>query len=561
MKRARTLALLSCLWVPTQVACSDDGGSTGPTDCSSNIGIGDLVITEIYGNSPGGDEGNEWFEIYNASSSTLNLRGLTLVTTDADGDGRKEHLMREIVIEAGQYLVVGGILDEFKYDYIDYGYGPDLGAMGNSAGRILLDCDGDIIDTVDYVDLAEGKSMQLSGLISPPDASENDDPANFCTGNSNAFFQGELGTPQAANEICAPLTQDDCIDGGAERAVVKAGPGDIVISEFMPSPSGTDGDKEWIELRVDAAVDLNGLQLGRAEADTGPGDVKQTIAAIECLPASPGDYVVLVRSTDTAINGGVAADFPLDFGIVGDNDGLFLSVAGSVIDTRLYAASSEGVAIQVDIEGDSCNATDPYGDDGDLGTPGLANGDCPEVVPDGMCIDPGDGMLRMTNPPTLAGDVTISEWMPNPNGADGGKEWLELLSHGTFDLNGVTVDIPGKTNFTIAPSDCLEVTDGSLVVIAASADSVTNAGLPQVDYVATSISFFNSDERTFSISSGMTTLDTVTFGLGISFASGESTVVDGTGAICESGDLVSPPAAYGTGGDIGTPGGANGTCN
>jgi len=541
-------------------ACGSETGG-GLYDCASPIGVGDLVITEIYGNSPGGDEGNEWFEIYNAGTVNLNLRGMVLVRTDEEGDTRKEHVMREIVIEPGQYMVLGGILEKYKFEYIDYGYGPDLGAMGNSSGRLLLTCDGTVIDEVSYVDLAEGKSSQLSGLISPPDAVENDDWANFCTGKTAAFFQDQLGTPGEANEICAPLTQDDCVDNGAQRPVTKPGPGDVVISEFMASPSGTDGDREWLELRINAPIDLNGLQLGRAEADTGPGKVLQTLAAIECLPANAGDFVVLVRSTDAAINGGVDADFALEFGLVGDNDGLFVGVAGTVLDTVLYASSTEGKATQIDVEGDMCLATEPYGD-GDLGTPGSANGDCPAMAPAGMCIDGTSGQLRAIVRPAV-GNLFISEWLPNPEGvgttSDAGKEWLELRAAGaTFDMNEIIVDIPGKTNFAITSVDCLEVNDGDFFVIAESGDAVVNVGLPVFDYVATSLEFYNSGDRTFTIASESTILDTAT--INATIGSGESVLIDADGEMCQADDSSPAPTAYGTANNRGTPGAANGNC-
>ncbi|MBT8493021.1 MAG: lamin tail domain-containing protein, partial [Deltaproteobacteria bacterium] len=418
----RATAAIAALTSTLLFGCGDDGSPIAGEDCISNIGEGELVITEIYGNSPGADEGNEWFEIYNATSRTLNVGGMLLVKTNDEGEARKEHVMRELVLDPGDYVVVGGILEEFraKFEYIDYGYGPDLGTLGNTAGRLMLMCGNDQIDRVDYIDLAEAKSAQLSGLISPPNAIDNDDFGNFCLASQNAFFADELGTPGEANEICAPLTQDDCIDNGMQRAVNKAQAGDIEIAEIMANPDAVGDDVgEWLELRINASIDLNGIQLGRAEPDTeeepGPGEIRQTLAAIECLPVTAGDYVVLVRSTDPGENGGVTDPsggvgtpllYPLDFSLTNSTDGVYVGLAGAVYDVFTYASSSTGTATQIDLEGDFCDATEVYGA-GDEGTPGAANGECETVVivPDGMCIDSDGTTIRAINNPTNVGDV------------------------------------------------------------------------------------------------------------------------------------------------------------
>ena len=96
---------------------SDDAG-----DCGSLL-PGDLVITEIMANPAGSDSGNEWFEIYNASSEAITLTGLTLFTSREDGTSEEEHEFAEVTIEAGQYLVVGSVLNDptLLPPHVDYG--------------------------------------------------------------------------------------------------------------------------------------------------------------------------------------------------------------------------------------------------------------------------------------------------------------------------------------------------------------------------------------------------------------------------------------------------------
>ena len=218
--------LVATLLSFTALSCGASGDSTG--ECESAIIVGDLVITEVFADAPGEDAGNEWFEIYNASAATLNLKGLTLVTSRNDGDGVKTHKMSEIVIAPGQYLTVGGVLEEFRQTFIDYGYGGDLGQLRNTNGRLALACGDTIIDEFIYLDSTSGVSTQLSGSIAP-DHIANDNPDNLCTSSSNEYVSEQFGTPQAANDPCGPVNQNECMDAGVMRAVVKPEVGDVEL--------------------------------------------------------------------------------------------------------------------------------------------------------------------------------------------------------------------------------------------------------------------------------------------------------------------------------------------
>ena len=48
----------------------------------------------------------------------------------------KEGKSRDM-LAAGAYYVLGGVLDAARPTYVDYGYGSDLGDLGNTAGRVL----------------------------------------------------------------------------------------------------------------------------------------------------------------------------------------------------------------------------------------------------------------------------------------------------------------------------------------------------------------------------------------------------------------------------------------
>ena len=52
-----------------------------------------------------------------------------------------------------------------------------------------------------------------------------------------------------------------CVDGSETRDIVNPEVGDAFISEWMANPAAVDNRSgEWVELRFEAAVDLNGLE-------------------------------------------------------------------------------------------------------------------------------------------------------------------------------------------------------------------------------------------------------------------------------------------------------------
>ena len=209
----------------------------------------------------------------------------------------------------------------------------------------------------------------------------------------DAFIpEGEACNPAAPNcaanlecrlvsvtETCEqPLLGPSCDDQGTTRAKVVPTAGDLVISEYMANPSQVgDALGEWFEVRVNANVDIGGLELGRAEADTGAGPVLLTLNPTECIPVTAGSHLLFAREANTALNGGLpTVDHLVGFGIVNSNDGLYIGQEGTVLDMTTYTSTVDGAATSLDPNTPTfCTATDTYGD-GDLGTPRAANPTC-----------------------------------------------------------------------------------------------------------------------------------------------------------------------------------------
>jgi hypothetical protein len=275
--------------------------------------------------------------------------------------------------------------------------------------------------------------------------------------------------------------------------------------------------------------------------------------------------VVFARSADAVANGGLPqVDRTFGFGLTNSSSGVFIGVAGTVLDAVTWTSAMAGWATAVDpgkatpSDNDDlanwCDATVPYGA-GDLGTPGAVNGAC---VIAGTCQD---GAVARAPVPPVAGDLVITELMANPNVVtDTDGEWFEILATRDVDLNGLELGrTPPTVDVTVNATTCLRVTAGSHVLLARNADMLQNGGLPTVDHVV-SISLVNTNGSLFAGHAGAV-LDQVTW---TNVTAGASTSLDPDFSNPTDNDLPTsfcPGAApYGTGTNLGSPRAANPQC-
>ncbi len=551
------LALLGLM-----AACSNGGEDDA---CKANLLSGDLVITEIMANPEGTDEGREWFEIYNATTAPIDLEGVKLIASRADGTSDLLHVMRAISIEPGQYLVCGGVIDDVKPAYVDYAYGADLGSLRNTGGRLSLECGENVVDRIVYSEVDEGYSWGFDGS-QVPDAAANDDLGAWCNAEVE-YISEAYGTPGSSNDVCeGTLPPTRCMEGEVERDVVGPSPGDVVITEFMPNPQAVgDTEGEWFEVFFANNVDLNGLQMGKVA-----GTVDNMVASRDCIPVSAGSFLVFAKSDDPLVNGGLPeVAWTVGFALSNTADSLFVGYGGQVLDALSYSGSGTGASTSLDpgmmnvTDNDNpdfwCEADIPYGS-GDMGTPGEANYSC-GIVPPGQCYG-ADGELRTKVPP-VAGELLITELMANPDGTDTGQEWFEILvlADHPVDLGGLQVGrvVPTvETQLSIA--DCLQVAAGDHVLLAQDGDNLVNGGLPEVDIVYSDLTLYNSGaSMALFIGLDDVVFDAVTYATpgGASWAldPAHNDIIenDDLGLWCES------EVAYGSGG-AGSPGEANPSC-
>jgi hypothetical protein len=460
------------------------GGQSG---CKAGLLPGDLALSEIMADPAGTDEGKEWFEIYNASGQALELEGLTVISSRADGTSEVKFKMGPARIQPGQYFVLGGMVPALKKPWVDYPYGSALGALRNENGRLALRCDETLVDQATYGKMTQGASMVFDGN-QVPDAIANDTPTKWCD-SKNEYETGSRGSPGAPNDKCEPvLPPGQCMEGENIRNTRPPAAGSLVITEFLADPQAV-GDTvgEWIELYASDSFDLNGLELGKF-----PPVIAQTVSSVTCLPAEAGSYVVLARSADPTMNGGLPrVDAVMTMSLSNSGaQGIFVGYRGEVLDAITYSTSGAGASTSLDpTKRNAVDNDDPanwcrtpagttYGA-GDRGTPGAANPSCGIVTP-GRCLE-NDAERAKVAP--QAGDLVINEFMANPRAvSDTDGEWFEVFVARDVDLNGLQVGrVPGVVDLTLPEGECRRAVAGTHLLFARKADPLVNGGLPQVD--------------------------------------------------------------------------------
>jgi hypothetical protein len=552
------LRLVGPLVLATSVVACGPGGGGG--DQCTGILAGELVITEIFADAaapPGGsgaDDGREWFEIFNASTRTIDLEGVTLVHTRPDGSRQKVHVMDPLTIPAGSYAVLGNVLPEFVTDHLDYGYANELGDLFNTnGGALTIRCGGEVIDRALYDAVASGRSTGFDGGIFP-DYTANDDLTLWCTTPNDPDFEfapNNFGTPGGGNYDCITITSGMCDDGTGLRPTMSPVAGDLVITEVHPSPSGDDAVQEWFEAYAVNGFDLNGVGLDRAGDNLNPN----VITGEPCLTVAAGTYLVFARSRDPELNGALPrVDGLFRFSLVGTGDVRILDPAGGVLDAVTWTGATNNVSRQLDpdffdVTGNDdeatwCNSTLAWAG-GDRGSPGAANEECLILPPPGRCIDPDTQLERDIVEPG-DGQLVITEWMPNPSlVTDANGEWFEVRATAAIDLNGLQAGAASLGASPIVVSvACVELAAGDRALLARKSDPEVNGMLPPVDGTF-SFSLANTSGQ-LRIGVGDVELDVVAW---TSSVAARSIQIDDAGRQCNA------PAGTGAynGTDVGTP--------
>ena len=552
-------------WVPDAGGDFGSPGAANPS-CGNVINCtgraaGDFVITELMIDPDGADTGNEWIEIFNTKSTTADLTGLTLYKRNVDGTGEVTHSLTGGAVPANGYWVMGDVRSGTNPAWINYAYGAGLGALTNTSGVVGVRCGSLVLGEYTYnVPPRAARSRMLDGAQPPTPAFAIE--ANYCeTPPGTLYFGNNAGTPGSANPPCIPeATTGTCIEDGGMRAITSPNAGDVIITEVMADPTGTDTTTEWFELLARAPVDLNDLTVY-----TSTSSAKLTSGA--CLFVQPGDYVLLARSADPFVNGDLPTPRIVYTGPSfnnGVNQRIGLARGDAGIDEIAIGPSVSGKSWSLDptlldpLANDNpanfCLAPNKWHADGggDFGTPGTVNDAC--VAP-GTCFDTGTSTNRPARPPP-DGDLLITEWMSDP-GAVGAanSEYFEFLAKSAFDLNGVRyrIGITGTPKLIATSVNCMPATANQYFLIGRNNDTAVNGNLPPMVATTTTALTTTSVVALFNPDGGVA--DTVTTGGGAAGVSEQVNPNFLTPADNDTNHCVTPVGTiYGTSGNRGTPG-------
>lgn len=457
-------------------------GVGSPTECVGDNGetravvpptAGGVVISEIMPNPDASqDDTGEWFEIYFTQDADLN--GLSLAKGDDEPililDTECHHFT------AGSYAVVARSVDSALNGGLPQVDGVFGFSLKNTDGDLRIGYGDETLDEVRWGSTGAGEATQVD--VDFLTASGNDDLTVFCDA-TESYGDGDLGTPGSDNGQCEiPAPAGQCFDdSGSPRPIVTPSVGDLLITEFHANPDVVDdGDGEWFEVRANATVDLNGLEIRRAEDD----DAEPLVAG-DCISLQAGEYAVIAHEREPATNGGLPqVDGLFDDALLNSNGRLALETEGTILDAITWSSSEGGASMQLapgltdpednDDETNWCPSSAPYGD-GDFGSPGTDNPACGGVS-NGMCTDGGNE--RDIAAPSM-GDLVITEVMPDPSAVgDSDGEWFEVknTSGAAVDLNGLQMGFNDDNSAAELPGDgeCITVDAGAYAVLAGNAE-------------------------------------------------------------------------------------------
>lgn len=393
----------------------DSGGGGTDADCTGSDGV---VVNELDYTTDA-----EFVELYNAGAASVTVTGW-VVEYGSQSFSSDYTFESGVTIAPGAFLVVGATGAAYK----DIEQRLDFGNAGSNADGVRLTCGGAVVDTVIY-----GES-NADGWVDDTGATATSLAPKPSSGKAIARVTDGVDTDASAVDFTAAVATPGASNAGT---VVDCSAGDgVVINEFDPNT-----DVEWVELYNGSGADLD---LTGWALEFGGSSWNGRVDLTEGTTLAAGAYYVLgapgapYKDLETSMN----------LGNAGSNaDALRIVCGNTTIDTVVYGGegdANDGSWTQDDgtlaseyapVPGDgesSARLTDGYdsdnsGDDFALAapSPGEAN---PYTEPP-VCDAGGWGSLK------------INEVLYNPDGADGGQDWLELYNAGsdTVILDGGSV--------------------------------------------------------------------------------------------------------------------------
>ncbi|MGE5392470.1 MAG: lamin tail domain-containing protein [Candidatus Saccharibacteria bacterium] len=403
-----------------------------------------LVISQVQITGGKGKTGNDFIELHNPTDQAVSLTNWKLVKRTKTGATDSSLVSWNSTDSAavpayGYYLWANG-------DYLDIPVTPDItrkSTIAEDNGIALKDSGGNVIDSVGwggasnifvegaaFVSFDGGKVQSLERK--PGGIGGNGQDSNS---NSDDFFI--QAAPHPRNSLgqegliaADPQSEPDAPVSAPVRQYTQS----LIISEFLPNPEGADTGEEWVELfnPSNEIVELAGWKLDdKPLSEDAVGVTAYKFP--DTAKLMPGEFLTV--------------DLPEDvFG---------LSNFGG--DTLRLIWPDDTVAAKVVYEGDAPEEQ-AYARkaDGSYAWTLEQTKNTANRIENGLPLNPS--VLGLSTP---NGDVfvRIKAALPNPKGADSGKEWILLENFGDFSLDldgwilddGKVEDKIGSSAFTLGP--------------------------------------------------------------------------------------------------------------
>lgn len=308
----------------------------------------DIIISELLPNPVGSDDG-EWIELYNKGTKSLDLIGFSLQDNSARIFTFQDNDNNDYIIEAGSYMVLKKELSKIS-----------LNNTGGDSVK-LYNPNSDLVDSISYEDVAlEGKSFARQGdaFAWTPEPSpgannifvDNQAPVasikilsekllvgekiilsaedSYDPEEAKLKYEWDFGDEKYADEpkeshvyesagkylIKLKVTDNEGLSDEStlllkiedketkislpEIAPINFDLDDLIISEFIPNPIGSD-DGEWIEIFNNSEQEINllGWQL-----DDQDGGSKPFVISEDILIKAKGFWLFKREDTKITLN-------------------------------------------------------------------------------------------------------------------------------------------------------------------------------------------------------------------------------------------------------------------
>lgn len=448
---------------------------------SNEVNFPQVIVSEIHADPASGANGDangdgvrsatadEFVEVLNTGFTSADISGWTI----ADANGVQFTFPANTVLPAREAAVV-------------FGGGTPTGSFGNAmAHGLVFTASGlSLNNSGDTVLLDDDGGATIQGIVYGSEASSDESIVRDPDWSNAPFVQHQSATG-SNNARWSPGTR---IDGRA----FTVRPGDVLLSEVLYDPSGSDSGLEWIELynTTDADIALDDLCVG-----SGGGDYTNSLVPLDgcgsggCVIAGGGTFVV-GGPDSTADNASPTFDLAQlispgfqNSGATADGVALFgvrcaqVTALTAPLDAVVYGDANTNGLID---ETGSANAPE-VGDAGsgqsiertsEAGAWQIQASPTPGSTPlDGSGGGPGGGG------PGGAGDLLLSEVFYDAPSGDNGLEWFELRNVGSssIDLSGYCVGNGGSDYATSKVQLAGTIAGGGTFVVGGTTASSANA--------------------------------------------------------------------------------------